>query len=104
MLSSGVEIRFSDIDIVEVVVTDDLLRLCLDVRWSSNGFISGGRLVILRKVTAKYSEMARDTKWRPPAVIAVKNTTCENVITSSWLFKITLHTPSWVWAAKALKA
>lgn len=35
------------------VVTEDLLRLCLDVRLSSNGFISGGNFVIFLKVTAR---------------------------------------------------
>ena len=32
---------------------DDLLRLCRDVRLSSNGFISGGSLDILRKMTPR---------------------------------------------------
>ena len=32
---------------------DDLLRLCRDVKLSSNGFISGGSLDILRKRTPR---------------------------------------------------
>lgn len=32
---------------------DDLLRLCRDVKFSSKGFISGGSLDILRKVTPR---------------------------------------------------
>ena len=32
---------------------DDLLRLCRDVKLSSNGFMSGGSLDILRKMTPR---------------------------------------------------
>ena len=32
---------------------DDLLRLCRDVKLSSSGFISGGSLDILRKMTPR---------------------------------------------------
>lgn len=51
LLSNAVDDRFSDT--VVAVEIEDLLRLWRDVRLSSNGFISGGRLVILRKVTAR---------------------------------------------------
>jgi len=32
---------------------EDLLRLCLDVRLSSRGFMSGGSWAILRKITPR---------------------------------------------------
>ena len=50
-LSKGTDTRFSDI--VVAVEMEDLLRLWRDVRLSSNGFISGGSLEILRNVTAR---------------------------------------------------
>jgi len=55
LLSMGFEMRFSEMSekYVEVVATEDLLRLCREVRLSSRGFMSGGSLVILRNVTAR---------------------------------------------------
>ncbi len=53
MLSKGREMRFSDMVLELAIDTDDLLRLWRVVRLSSNGFMSGGSLVILRKVTAR---------------------------------------------------
>ncbi len=41
---------------------EDLERLCRDVRLSSNGFMSGGSFVILRKVTARYKDMTREVR------------------------------------------
>lgn len=51
LLSKGVDRRFSET--VVAVEIEDLLRLWRDVRLSSNGFMSGGSLVILRNVTAR---------------------------------------------------
>lgn len=39
--------------LVRLSSSSDLLRLCRDVKLSSNGFMSGGRLDILRKMTAR---------------------------------------------------
>ena len=41
---------------------EDLLRLWRDVRLSSRGFISGGRLEILRKMRARYISMSSETR------------------------------------------
>lgn len=54
LASRGVDRRFSDMVLEEAKVeTEDLLRLWREVRLSSNGFMSGGSWVILRKVTAR---------------------------------------------------
>ena len=42
--------------------SEDLLRLWRDVRLSSRGFMSGGRLEILRKIRARYTSMTSETK------------------------------------------
>lgn len=47
---------------------DDLLRLWRrEVRLSSSGFMSGGNFDILRKVMARYIDMASETRWKPPS-------------------------------------
>ncbi len=45
---------------------EDLLRLCLEVRLSSRGFISGGSCEILRKITPRYMDMTSDTRCMHP--------------------------------------
>jgi hypothetical protein len=83
LLSRGVETRFSAADVKVVVVEiDDLLRLCRDVRLSSRGFISGGKLVIFRKVTARYSPMIKDMRCNPPPMAPSRKTTRENSATN----------------------
>ena len=52
LLSSGIERRFSECAVVATDI-DDLFLLCREVKWSSNGFISGGNIVILRNVTPR---------------------------------------------------
>lgn len=68
LLCSGAEMRFSEI--VVVVDIEDLLRLCRDVRLSSNGFMSGGRFVIFLNVIARYADRKNDTKNSPPPTAA----------------------------------
>ena len=46
--------------------SEDLFRLCLEVRLSSRGFISGGSCEILRKMTPRYIDIISDTKCRQP--------------------------------------
>lgn len=53
MVSRGAERRFSFSLRVVAIEMEDLLRLWREVRLSSRGFMSGGSLVILRKVTAR---------------------------------------------------
>lgn len=62
LLSKGREMRFSDMVEAPKVETEDLLRLWRVVRLSSRGFMSGGSLVILRNVTARYRDMARERR------------------------------------------
>lgn len=63
LLSNGAEIRFSAI--VVATDTEDLFLLWREVRLSSSGFMSGGSFVILRNVTARYMEIAREIKNSP---------------------------------------
>jgi len=51
----------------------DLFRLWRDVRLSSRGFKSGGRLEILRKMRARYMSMKSETKWIPPLTTLMRN-------------------------------
>lgn len=55
--SSTRESRFELVAVLAWLVrlsrSSDLLRLCLEVRLSSRGFMSGGRFEIFRKRTAK---------------------------------------------------
>lgn len=54
--SSALELRFVVVAVVPLVrlsSSDDLLRLWREVRLSSKGFMSGGRLEIWRKMTAR---------------------------------------------------
>lgn len=52
--------------LVRLSSISDLFRLCLEVRLSSKGFISGGRRDIFRKRTARYSEIINETRCRAP--------------------------------------
>ena len=52
---------------------EDLLRLCLEVRLSSKGFISGGSCEILRKITPRYMDMTSDTKCMHPLTKLSRN-------------------------------
>ena len=53
--------------------SEDLLRLCRDVKLSSRGFISGGSLDILRKVTPRYIDIINETKCRLPPTTLIRN-------------------------------
>jgi hypothetical protein len=52
---------------------EDLLRLCLEVRLSSNGFMSGGSCDILRKITPRYMDSIKDTRCMHPLVKLTRN-------------------------------
>ena len=48
--------------LLRLLRSEDLLRLWRAVRLSSRGFMSGGRLEILRKMRAKYMSIASEIK------------------------------------------
>ena len=52
---------------------EDLLRLCLEVRLSSSGFMSGGNCDIFRKITPRYIDMIKDTRCMHPLVKLTRN-------------------------------
>ena len=53
---------------------DDLFRLWRrDVRLSSRGFISGGSFEILRKVIARYIDIASEIRWNAPSTMLRRN-------------------------------
>ena len=53
VVASGILLVDVEIWLDRLSRRDDLLRLCRDVKLSSNGFISGGSLDILRKMTPR---------------------------------------------------
>ena len=73
--SALVESRLDVVDVViEVLlvrlsVISDRLCLCLEVRLSSRGFISGGSLEIWRKMTPRYKEKANEIRCNAPSMM-----------------------------------
>lgn len=69
----------SRLDVVVVVVIEvllfrlsvisDRLCLCLEVKLSSRGFMSGGSREIWRKMTPRYKEKANETRCKAPSMM-----------------------------------
>lgn len=52
--------------LIRLSVVSDRLCLCLEVRLSSRGFMSGGSREIWRKMTQRYKEKANETRCKAP--------------------------------------
>ncbi len=82
MLSRGSDNRFSEIVDADIEI-EDLFRLWREVRLSSRGFISGGSLVILRKVTASQRDRASEIKCRPAGMTEQRKAVPEKSVVSA---------------------